>query len=72
MKSLLLILRNFRNLLPYFLLISIYFFFVNLEARKIQKGHLEKNSSQNDEQNINSSNDNNIKIRIPIIPYKQK
>ena len=34
MKSIFMILKKIRNQLPYLLLVVIYFFFVNLEARK--------------------------------------
>ena len=63
--------KNIKNLLPYLLLIAIYFFFVNLEARKDNETNRtneneaklieEKSSEQNKQQ----------RIRIPVIPYKQ-
>ena len=63
--------KNIKNLLPYLLLIAIYFFFVNLEARKDNetirtseneaKLIEEKSSEQNKQQ----------RIKIPVIPYKQ-
>ena len=63
--------KNIKNLLPYLLLIAIYFFFVNLEARKENKTNRtneneaklieEKSSEQNKQQ----------RIKIPVIPYKQ-
>ena len=63
--------KNIKNLLPYLLLIAIYFFFVNLEARKDNetirtneneaKLIEEKSSEQNKQQ----------RIKIPGIPYKQ-
>ena len=63
--------KNVKNLLPYLLLIAIYFFFVNLEARKDNETNRtneneamlieEKSSEQNKQQ----------RIRIPVIPYKQ-
>ena len=34
MKLIFELLKNFKNLLPYFLLIALYFFFINLETRK--------------------------------------
>ena len=64
------ILKNIRSLFPYFLLISIYFFFVNIEARK------EKNINKIIKKPINlpdykDSVDNmNRKVSIPVIPYK--
>ena len=63
--------KNIKNLLPYLLLIAIYFFFVNLEARKDNETNrtnenegkmiVEKSSEQNKQQ----------RIKIPVIPYKQ-
>ena len=63
--------KNIKNLLPYLLLIAIYFFFVNLEARKDSDTNRtnenevelieEKSSDQNKQQ----------RIKIPVIPYKQ-
>ena len=63
--------KNIKNLLPYLLLIAIYFFFVNLEARKDNETNRtneneamlieEKSSEQNKQQ----------RIKIPVIPYKQ-
>ena len=63
--------KNIKNLLPYLLLIAIYFFFVNLEVRKDNetigtneneaKLIEEKSSEQNKQQ----------RIKIPVIPYKQ-
>ena len=63
--------KNIKDLLPYLLLIDIYFFFVNLEARKDNetirtneneaKLIEEKSSEQNKQQ----------RIKIPVIPYKQ-
>ena len=63
--------KNIKNLLPYLLLIAIYFFFVNLEARKDNEMNRtneneaklieEKSSEQNKQQ----------RIKIPVIPYKQ-
>ena len=63
--------KNIKNLLPYLLLIAIYFFFVNLEARKDNETNRtneneaklieEKSTEQNKQQ----------RIKIPVIPYKQ-
>ena len=63
--------KNIKNLIPYLLLIAIYFFFVNLEARKDNETNRtneneaklieEKSSEQNKQQ----------RIKIPVIPYKQ-
>tara|TARA_B100000579_G_C22573284_1_gene729924 strand:- start:309 stop:491 length:183 start_codon:yes stop_codon:yes gene_type:complete len=58
---------NFRNHLPYFLLIAIYFFFVNLEARNDKF-----NTLNNNEKTIpveKRIEEKNIRIKIPVIPY---
>ena len=71
MKSIFYILKNIRNLLPYFLLIAIYFFFINLEAKKGSniKLNVEKNILEHD--NKSSYEDEKLKITIPVIPYNQ-
>jgi len=65
------ILKTIRNLFPYFVLIAIYFFFVNLEAGKDKK-----DKQNNDKEYIipkdRSDIDNqNLRIKIPVIPYSQ-
>ncbi len=68
MKS---IIVNIKNLIPYLLLIFIYFFFINIEARKNLK-----NSSKPIEKRTKITESNldikkeNIRIAIPVIPYK--
>ena len=68
MESIFVILKNIRKLLPYFILIAIYFFFINLEARK------DNNNRNSDKNNIlpatkTSIDDQKFKIKIPVIPY---
>ena len=66
MKSLLL---KIKNLFPYFLLIGIYFFFVNIEARNSQN----KNITTQTEEEINKSHSDKTHtskiIAIPVFPY---
>ena len=63
--------NKIRTLLPYFLLIAIYFFFVNIEARK------ENNINRFDEKetllpdNKSKEDDKKLTITIPVIPYKE-
>ena len=70
MKSLFI---NIKNLLPYLLLISIYFIFVNIEARNDQNIiHKKRKSIENNTVNdVSKSNINDYKqrIAIPVIPY---
>ena len=63
------IIKNIKNLLPYVLLIAIYFFFVNLEARKDESSSV--NSEYEIEINKKSSviDEKDIRIKIPVIPY---
>ena len=71
MKKLLIILKNLKNLIPYFLLIGVYFILINIEAGK------DNNNNKITEKKYMISNDNinNInkdeRVKIPVIPYKQ-
>ncbi len=68
MKSIYTILKNVKNLLPYFGLIAIYFFFVNIEAKKENKVFYEKN-----QENLKVKSNNNkpqLRLKIPVIPYE--
>ena len=70
MKSLLL---SIKNILPYLLLIGIYFFFVNLEARNdLNNSKHNSNSSSkiNEGDKITHINNNSTTISIPVIPYE--
>ena len=72
MKLIFILLKNFKNLLPYFLLIALYFFFINLETRKekinnkiieIEKQLVEDKSMGHDKKQL--------RIAIPVLPYKE-
>ena len=72
MKPIFILLKNFKNLLPYFLLIALYFFFINLETRKekinnknieIEKQLLEDKSMRYEKKQL--------RIAIPVVPYKE-
>ena len=72
MKLIFILLNNFKNLLPYFLLIALYFFFINLETRKekinnkiieIEKQLVEDKSIGYDKKKL--------RIAIPVVPYKE-
>ena len=61
--------NNIRNLLPYLLLISIYFFFVNVEARR-EIEEYEKSDNENILHDVKSRFDDiPERIKIPVIPY---
>lgn len=63
--------KNIKNLLPYLLLIAIYFFFVNLEAvRDNETNRTNENESMLIEEKSTEQNKQQ-RIKIPVIPYKQ-
>ena len=63
--------KNIKNLLPYLLLIAIYFFFVNLEAGKDNEtNRTNENESMLIEEKSTEQNKQQ-RIKIPVIPYKQ-
>ena len=63
--------KNIINLLPYLLLIAIYFFFVNLEAgRDKETNRTNENESLLIEDKSTEQNKQQ-RIKIPVIPYKQ-
>ena len=63
--------KNIKNLLPYLLLIAIYFFFVNLEAgRDKETKRRNENESLLIEKKSTEQNKQQ-RIKIPVIPYKQ-
>tara|TARA_Y100001968_G_C19398374_1_gene739609 strand:+ start:697 stop:897 length:201 start_codon:yes stop_codon:yes gene_type:complete len=61
------IVSNLKNLIPYLFLISLYFFFVNIEARK-DKYLINTSSDIPEKQEINIHS-NGSRIKIPVIPY---
>ena len=71
MKSIAKILNNIKNLLPYLLLIAIYFFFVNLEAGKDKKNNRTSENEYILSQEESRSQNKQQRIEIPVIPYKQ-
>ncbi len=71
MKSISIFLKNIRNLLPYLILIAIYFFFINLEARKETGNKVNKNEKNIPSVDKSSFEEKNFRIKIPVIPYKK-
>ena len=71
MKDITVIIKNLKNLLPYLLLIAIYFFFVNLEARNEKKTNSIKDNEYILIDNESSQKYKHQRIKIPVIPYKQ-
>ena len=68
MKSLLL---NLKNLIPYLLLIALYFLFVNIEAREEISNYKTNKRSTKHSYIEQSVEDKNLRISIPVIPYSQ-
>ena len=68
MKSIFL---SIKNLIPYLILVIIYFFFVNIEAKKTY--NFKKRIEIEKYKDLNESNKNNIDslIIIPVIPYNE-
>ena len=72
MKSIGLILKNLKNLLPYFLLIAIYFLLINLETRKEKNiNRIIEIENQLSEDKSSDDKTKQLRITIPVIPYKQ-
>ena len=71
MKTIFIALQKIKNLLPYFLLISVYFFFINLEARKDKNYNRDLEKEYKIPSNKNTQDDNQMRISIPVIPYKE-
>ena len=65
------LLKNLKNVLPYFLIIALYFFFINLEVRKQKKEMSIIEKINNSTDNKSSVNDKNVRLKIPVIPYKR-
>ena len=63
--------KNIKNLLPYLLLIAIYFFFVNLEARKDNETNRKNENEAKLIEEKSSEQYKQQRIKIPVIPYKQ-
>ena len=71
MKSVSIILKNIKSILPYLLLIAIYFFFVNLEARKDKNKKQESDIKKILPSYKSSIDDKKLRIKIPVIPYNK-
>ena len=65
------IIKNLKNLLPYLLLIAIYFFFINLEAKNEKKINRINDSEYMSIDEESSEKNKHQRIQIPVIPYKQ-
>ena len=72
MKPIFILIKNFKNLLPYFLLIALYFFFINLETRKekINNKIIEIEKKLADDKPMGYDKEK-LRIAIPVVPYKK-
>ena len=71
MKSISKIITNIKKLLPYLLLISIYFFFINLEAGKDKKPNATSKNEYIVTDEESSEQYKPQRIEIPVIPYRK-
>ena len=72
MKPIFILLRNFKNLFPYFLLIALYFFFINLETRKEKiNNKIIEMEKQLVEDKSTGYDKKKLRIAIPVVPYKE-
>ena len=71
MKNISEIIKNIKNLLPYLLLIAIYFFFVNLEAGRDKETNRTNESESLLIEEKSTEQNKQQRIKIPVIPYKQ-
>tara|TARA_Y100001968_G_C18691398_1_gene407049 strand:+ start:32 stop:250 length:219 start_codon:yes stop_codon:yes gene_type:complete len=72
MKLIVLILKSVKSLFPYFLLIALYFFFINLESREEQKNKsIIKNKNKFDEDKSSLEYGKQLRVPIPVVPYRQ-
>ena len=70
MKLIFMLLKNLKNVLPYFLLIALYFFFINLETRmeKINNKTIELDEQLADDSLMDYDKEV-LRISIPVVPY---
>ena len=68
MKSIFL---SIKNLIPYLILVAIYFFFVNIEAKKNYNFKKRTEIEKYKDLNETNNNKNDSLIVIPVIPYNE-
>tara|TARA_Y100001968_G_C19330588_1_gene704082 strand:+ start:668 stop:886 length:219 start_codon:yes stop_codon:yes gene_type:complete len=72
MRIIFLILKNIKNLLPYFSLIALYFIFINIELREQEKNKsIIKIESQLNGDKSREEDKQKLRISIPVVPYRQ-
>ena len=68
------LLINLKNIVPYIILILIYFIFMNIEAKKLNNiDYLNKKIEKNTNNSEHATNVRkaSLRIKIPVIPYDQ-
>ena len=63
--------KKIKNLLPYLMLIAIYFFFINLEAGKDNETNRTNENQAKLIEEKSTEQNKQKRIKIPVIPYKQ-
>ncbi len=63
--------KNIKNLLPYLLLIAIYFFFINLEAINDKENNIYPEIKKIFDDDKSRIEDKKLRISIPVIPYDE-
>ena len=71
MKLIGFILKKIKTHIPYFLLIALYFFFINLETIEEQKNKSNIKSETQVNQKKTILDDKQIRISIPVFPYRE-
>ena len=71
MKSIFSMIKILKMIVPYLTLIAIYFFFINLEARKQTHEKLIIEKPNNSTVNKSRLNNKNLRLKIPVIPYEK-
>ena len=69
------LIEKIKNLLPYLFLISIYFFFVNIEVQKNTSQNIKNTNGIKNDEEISQENsnieDDNLRLKIPVIPFNE-
>ena len=70
MNSIFKLLKQIKNLLPYLAFIAIYFFFINIEAKKEKDFQKPKDYKYKSHEKKTDLSDKELRVTIPVIPYK--
>ena len=70
MKSIYNSIKIIKNIIPYLLLIAIYFFFINLEARNDNEINQKINQKSNILKTTSNIDEKQQRVSIPVVPYQ--